>query len=242
MSGRHRAWEDGERVDYVLERVESSGDGWWSLSFDGGMCCGMEKTDLVTPKVGDRFTLWGKGFGFSFRGQAINGIVVWYRSEAEDREHRRAEHDKREAEQKAEYEAKRAEYDAQIAELPEPFRERIQGYLARNPDFGWKFLPYELMCCEQAVLIASACGTPDGVHSFHALPWEEQKRAVPGLDDGHSGNSFGFSCLMARIYLEQPELIPKAHGALAVLVGSEEYGDWSSTQEAALEREKTARA
>jgi hypothetical protein len=232
----HRAWSDWERQEHVIDRVDGDGDHGWTLCFDGGTCCGMPASDLITPKVGDTITLWGRGFGFSFRGQAINDVVVWYRDEIEDRRHHAEELRKREADQRADYETKRDELDAVIATLPEVFQQRIAGYLARNPDFGWKFLAYEPSCCQDAVRIAAKCGDGDGVIAFQKLSWEQQKLAIPDLCDGHSGNSFGFACRMAFVYLTHPELVPKHHGALAVLVGSEEYGDWSSSQEARQER------
>jgi hypothetical protein len=231
----HRAWADQQREQYLIERVEGDTTRGYSLSFDGGMGCGLPANDLVKPEVGDLLTLWGKGFGFSFRGQAIDDVVLWYRDETEDRAHHEAEQQKREAEQREEYAAKRADHDAAIAAMPEVFRQRLHGYRQRNPDFGWKFEAYELMACQEAVRIAEALKTPDAVQAFHALPWDEQKRVVPGLDEGHSGNSFGFACQMARLYLTNPDFVPKMHGAMAVLVGSEEYGDWACSEEAKAE-------
>jgi hypothetical protein len=233
---KHRAWSDWERQEHVIDRVDGGGERGWTVCFDGGTCCGMPASDLITPKVGDTITLWGRGFGFSFRGQAINDVVVWYRDEIEDRQHHAEELRKREAEQRADYETKRAELDAVIAVLPEVFQRRIAGYLERNHDFGWKFLAYELSCCQDAVKIAAKCGDGDGVIAFQKLSWEQQKMAIPDLFDGHSGNSFGFACRMAFVYLTNPELVPKHYGALAVLIGSEEYGDWACSDEARQER------
>ena len=231
----HRAWSDEQREQYIVERVEDHGAHGYSLTFDRAMVCGLPANDLVKPQVGDLLTLWGKGFGFSFRGQAINDVVVWYRDEAEDRAHREAELRKSETTQRSEYDAKRAEHDAILAGMPVVFQQRIAGYRQRNPDFGWKFEAYELMACRDAVRIAEALKTPEAVRAFYELPWEEQKRAVPDLDEGHSGNSFGFACRMASLYLTKPELVPKMHGAMAVLVGSEEYGDWACSEEAKAE-------
>jgi hypothetical protein len=33
------------------------------------------------------------------------------------------------------------------------------------------------------------------------MTWDEQKSLVPGLDDGHSGNTFGVACRLAIFYL-----------------------------------------
>jgi hypothetical protein len=59
---------------------------------------------------------------------------------------------------------------------------------------------------------------------FRALDWEAQKTIVPDLDDGHSGNTFGAALCLAHLYLTEPEAVAGVMGALAPLVGSEEYG------------------
>ncbi len=82
-----------------------------------------------------------------------------------------------------------------------------------------------MFCCEQAIIIAKSCKTPDAVAKFQKLDWKEQKEMVKKLDDGHSGNTFGASCALAYWYLQQPENVVKMRGSLATLVGSKEYGD-----------------
>ena len=47
---------------------------------------------------------------------------------------------------------------------------------------------------------------------------------MPGLDRGHSGNSFDFACRLANSYLSNPELVYLDHGALTILIGCEAYG------------------
>jgi hypothetical protein len=44
------------------------------------------------------------------------------------------------------------------------------------------------------------------------------------LADGHSGNTVGCACLLARLYLTSPEDVARMHGALTPLVGCAEYG------------------
>jgi hypothetical protein len=60
---------------------------------------------------------------------------------------------------------------------------------------------------------------------FHGLDWEEQLKAVPTLSDGHSGNTFGCACMLARLQLECPERVYELHGSLSPLVGSKDFGD-----------------
>lgn len=64
-----------------------------------------------------------------------------------------------------------------------------------------------MFACTEAVKIADALAPRDVLpdvdaegllREFYDLPWEEQKQRVPGLDDGHSGNTFGGACALAR--------------------------------------------
>ena len=217
----------------------------WDVSFDKSMGAHFhdEFNTNVVPKVGDRITFWGTQ-GFAFRGVAVNDTVFFYRSETEDKKYHRELVNQRKLEQKREYDQKKAEYETRIAALPPIFRERIAGYFKRNPEF-WEFLPYELFTCEEAVKIAEALRGEvllgkqplAAVKDFYDLPIEEQKARIPTLQlDQHSGNTFGSACMLARVYLEKPEYIPKMRGAMAPLVGSKEYGDYAASPEAALER------
>lgn len=55
------------------------------------------------------------------------------------------------------------------------------------------------------------------------MKYEEQKILVPGLDDGHSGNTFGMSVYLAYWYLTKKDNVTKIQGALSPIVGSKEY-------------------
>ena len=94
-----------------------------------------------------------------------------------------------------------------------------------NPDFRWKYESYEMMCCTQAVLMADKFPNQELLKEFKDLNYKKQKRMLPGLDEGHSGNSFGCACFLAKLYVNKRyDDIIKMHGALAALVGSKEYG------------------
>jgi hypothetical protein len=59
---------------------------------------------------------------------------------------------------------------------------------------------------------------------FHDLAWEDQKAI--GIDEGHSGNSFACMSRFAWLYLAgRDDDLVAHHGAMAPLVGSDEYGD-----------------
>jgi hypothetical protein len=62
---------------------------------------------------------------------------------------------------------------------------------------------YNLFAMEQGVLIAEALQTKEAIIDFKDKDWSEQKKLVPGLDDGHSGNTFGMSLRFAIEYLPQ---------------------------------------
>lgn len=67
---------------------------------------------------------------------------------------------------------------------------------------------------------------------------KREKEVIP-YDDGHSGNTFGAACMLARLYLEDASLVPKMHGAMSPVVGSEEHGDLSAEEQERRERERT---
>lgn len=219
---RADALSDHEYREEIIDKVEESESGY-ALGH-GGWTLWCPKVEGITPKVGDVLRTWGKGIGFAVRGIAINGQIVRYetRQEMEDRNAR--ELFEREMEQLTKAESERQANDARIAALPDVFQRRIQRFRNGNPEFWWKHQPYELFVCEQAVLIAQAMKSPDDVPAFAKLSWEQQKLVVPELDGGHSGNTFGAACRLAHWYLTQPENVVREHGALAVLVGCDEYG------------------
>ena len=67
-----------------------------------------------------------------------------------------------------------------------------------NEGFG---SAYNTFCCEQAILISSTLRSKDKILEFSELEWDLQKKIVPGLDDGHSGNTFVTSWRLAIAYL-----------------------------------------
>jgi len=62
-------------------------------------------------------------------------------------------------------------------------------------------LDYNLFACEQGILIADALQSKERIKEFYEMNWDDQKKLVPGLDDGHSGNTFGMACKIAAVYL-----------------------------------------
>jgi len=207
----------------TLTKVEVKEDGYF-ISI-GSTCCFLEKKWMtVEPKVGDTLTLHTKNLS-TVRGAALNGVQIYYKSDAQLEQEYKYFCDKlKDARLKA-FEENKGKMDADYEALPRFFKQRIDRFRANNPDFRVEYEPYEMFCCKEAVKIANAFSMGEDVESFKKLPYEEQKEVVPTLDDGHSGNTFGCACSLARAYLDAPDLVPQMHGALAPLVGGEEYGD-----------------
>lgn len=68
--------------------------------------------------------------------------------------------------------------------------------------------------------------------------FDRQKAEMPGIADDHSGNTFSAAFRLAVIWLTHGEKgVVAQHGALAPLVGSQEYGDLTEEQIKALEAE-----
>ena len=194
------------------------------------------------PVKGDILRLFGKGFGFVVRGVALVdkafNVTGLYRYLSEDEE--KAQHLQDVAEKKkkqiAEWEAKKVETLEKVSKLPEPFRSRFDFFMKR-PLWGAEFGFYEVFVMTQAALIAETFKTSEAIESFHKMSWEKQKVLLPGLDSGHSGNTFGAACTLANLFLTNPLLVPRMHGALCPLVGCVQYGCYSQSEEARLERE-----
>lgn len=205
----------------IATEVKEVDDGYWVEM--GRRTFFLSKVHNIEPRVGDTIYFYGDGIGSLIRGVAINGVVAFHRTPEEHAEEgRRLAAEIRERRTR-EFEAARGDHDRRIAALPEVFRKRL-AYFGRNPEWRVSHESYELMCCEQAVLFASTLGSIEALEEFVKLDFEQQVERVPGLDQGHSGNSLGASIMLARFYLTNPDLVPDVHGALVYLVGCDEYG------------------
>lgn len=80
------------------------------------------------------------------------------------------------------------------------FFENLVGKENLDKGFGRE---YNLFAMEQAIVIADALRTKEAIIEFKDKSWDEQKKLVPGLDDGHSGNTFGMASIFAIAYLPQ---------------------------------------
>lgn len=215
--------DDLEYRDLAVTSVERRDDGGWLIGTDDGWSFFCPDAGVV-PRVGSAARFYGRGIGYTVRGLDIDGREVFYRTPEQDAARHREWVAENQAKRRREFEANREKLDADYASLSPEFRTRLDGFRRRRADWRWEFEPYEMSVCVDAVRIARALGSADAVTHFHGLPWAEQQTLVPGLFQGHSGNSFGMACHLARISLDRPDLIERAHGALCPLVGCEEYG------------------
>ena len=159
--------------------------------------------------------------GSQVRGFDLNGKRVFYKTDEDlDRDHK-AWVEKYQKEKEEIFEKEKAQYDKQYESLPQIFKDRIDKFRNDNPKFRVDYESYELFTCTEAVIIAEACGSAEKVREFSQC--NDRWSMVPNLDKGHSGNTMGMATRLAYIYLEQPDMVTKAHGALAPLVGSREY-------------------
>lgn len=221
---------DREYKDGTIASVREGGDGYEVTLKDSWSLWVSPKPD-PPPRVGDAIRLYTSRIT-CVRGIFINGKKIRYQTAEEYRaeELRRLAADKEERRITAE--ACREETDRRIAALPEPLRRRLAGFRTRKADFDSECMPYELMCCEQAVILADRLKTVESLAEFRSLPWEKQREAIPELDEDHSGNSFGFACRLAYHLLTDPENVVREHGAMCVLVGCKDYGCQYGTKEA----------
>ena len=131
----------------------------------------------------------------------------------------------------AEYEGQRSEWDARVAALPAPLRERVDGFRVRGGDaWRWSSEAYEMACCEEAAKLATHFGNVDEIVAFSKMDYDQQKRAYPQMDSGHSGNTWGMSLRLAQLMHHDASLVPKDHAAFCALAGCEDSACWSTTQ------------
>lgn len=211
---------------YKEDRVETVKpcEGGWEVAHDGWTLFVTSEQCQVEPKPGELMRCYGRGIGYTVRGVAIGGRTYRYKTEAEQEQ---AHQDYLAEQQRKKLDAlerERPQRDREIAILPEPLRRRIERFQRTLPGWRAEHEPYEIFVCQQAMLIAEGLKTLDALRSFRGLPFEQQKEKVPGLDDGHSGNTFGMSCRLAYLLIDRPDLLEKEHGALCGLVGCVDYG------------------
>lgn len=229
-------WDcDPQFEDRAVEKVEQEGAAYVA-TFDDGFSLFVqdERATGLRPFAGDRLRLWGKGFGYHVRGIGLvqGGVLVGvfrYESEAELEARSKREREEAKRKKTADWEAKREDTLARVKALPEPFRLRLEFFMRSSQEWGPEYGFYELFTCEEAAKLAAYARTVPGLDALKA---DRELQQQAGVSDQHSGNTFGAACSLARLFLTEPALVPKWHGALCPLVGCEAYGCYAATDEA----------
>jgi len=211
------------KENYTIKKVDEN-QNYYTILTNDSISFIIYKKYGVTPKNGDIVTLHTKGFSF-IRGIELNGEVLFYKTDEELEIQREKELQEMEERKQQKFVENVEKMDEQYEKLPEHFKQRIDRFRKNNPRFRIDYEDYELFCCEQAIIIADACKTPEEVVLFKDKKWDEQIEQVKDLSHDHSVNTFGCACQLAYHYLFNPDNLVKIHGALSNLVGSEEYGD-----------------
>lgn len=243
---------DDEYENDVIDGVHAYSDGTWAIHLKTGpgsfTVMGKDhklNPNGIVPQVGDAVRFYGKGFGYAVRGLFVRGQRMFYRTKAEQDVWSNLERMRLDAIERERWENTREERARQVAELPDVFSRRIEGFRERRPDTFWKHEHYETFCCVESMKIVAEAQKQSPVSrtqrewicDFHKAEYDEQRKLVPTLFDDHSGNTFGTACLLANIYVQDPDMIPQAHGALCPFLGCQEYGCYASTPEAEAARE-----
>lgn len=162
-------------------------------------------------KEGDTITYWdgndqlllrSERHGWAHNGQLVEWLTPFERIAKRVQWLAKYDRDRRDRLERG-AEKRHRDYSA----LPAPLKARIDRFVAAKPDF-WMNGDYELFCCTEAAKIADhlrprveAGEKADVVvREFYDLPWDEQVKV--GIDAGHSGNTFGGACALARALLE----------------------------------------
>ncbi len=207
---------DFEYQEGTVKKVENG-----TITLSNGWSLGIP--DGTEAQIGSDYRTYGRGIGSPVRGLYLDGKKVWYRTDVEERQEHKDNVQKQEDAKRKKFAERKKEMDRRYDALPKVFQQRVDKFRNNNPDFRWEYETYEVFCCEEAVKIARVLKTSDAIRKWNSLPYDEQIEKVP-ISDGHSGNTMGCAVSLAIYYLEFPEGVIKKHGALAPLVGSDEYG------------------
>ena len=229
---------DVQYTDHVISEVSPNPPDGWSIGLDeGGWHILVPNAhERQRPCLGEVIRLFGRGVGYHVRGIAIvTGPWRVYRYESEDEYQARIERESREERylRCAKAIEEREERDEKIAALPVEFQHRIARFSRTVENWTADFEPYEIFVCEEAAEMAKVFKTPDDLHAFYQMKCEDQKTLVEANGytlrlDEHSGNTFGAAVMLARIFLEMPESLWQAHGAMCSLVGCSSYGCYAA--------------
>lgn len=205
--------------DKIIKEVRKNG-----ITTEDGWSFHMPDNSPIKPNVGMVARFYGEGIGRPVRGLFIDGVKIFYNTLKQQKQKDKQWCIDYKENKKKEFEENKAILDKDYSLLPLVFQKRIDRFRKGNKNFRWEYESYEMMCCTQAVMIANYFKAEKDIRWWKNLDYKQQKKWLPGLDDGHSGNSFGCAVHLAILYVTKPALVEKAHGALTPLVGCKDYG------------------
>jgi hypothetical protein len=217
---------EDEHHDWVLDKVEPPTEpgGYWFAQADG-VGTGFKMPEGRELKVGDTVRLYGPEFG-TRHGFAVNGELIEWKTPWERLADDVAYAAAADREDRERFDADHQRLDAIYEGLPAPLKRRIDRFRAEDPTFRMRSEAYEMAAVGDAPKIARALAAQHGwdltadlkataveddeieraIRAFWDLDYAEQRRLVPDLDDGHSGNTFGGACSLAAGLLYGHEL------------------------------------
>jgi hypothetical protein len=212
----------------VIKNIEEVHDRYYVTTTNGSSFAGIMKPASIVPEVGQKISLYLHR-GSSVRGVDLDGKELFFKTDEElevERQEAIEQIEAEEAENKIKFDAELAnpnsDFNKRLAALPKVFRQRFRRFFRLGDGF-WAEAWYELVACETAIKIAYACKSLRGIRKFKEMSYGEQTQMIPTIDDGLSGNQFGFACAVAGVYLRNPKLVIRVRGALSPLVGSKPY-------------------
>ena len=197
---------DNQFYEHKLEAVKDYDKDSWELTIDKGDSIFCIKKGNFIPKAGMTARFYSKGLGYSVRGIEIDGNIMYYRTPAqaeEDHEKWCAEKTK---EAKASFKKNKKQNEKDYQSLPDAYKKRMDRLRLKSPNDTYEWEPYEMFILTQSAEIAKHLKIVKEVNKWKDLAWEEQKKLVPTLNDGHSPNTFDASVHLAKKYLMKLEL------------------------------------
>jgi hypothetical protein len=197
---------DNEFYDHILKKVSEYDKDSWELTVDSGsMICCIKNGNFI-PKTGMAARFYGKGFGYPVRGIEINGHIMYYRTPKQADEDHKKWCEERAKEAKARFKKNKKQNEKDYKSLPDAYRNRMDRLRLKSPNDRCDWEPYEMFILTQSAEIAKCLKTVEDIDKWVDMVWEEQKKLVPTLNDGHSGNTFGAAVNLAKRYLMNMEL------------------------------------
>lgn len=127
-----------------------------------------------------------------------------------------------------------------IKDLPQEYQDRIKRFdylFVENAGHSFQeddLFKYEMFVMEQSLVLYDYFKDVEDIDAYlnelqknspEKLEVYDIVKDIPGIDEGHSGNTLGATWLMFMTYKTRPEMVKFLHGSLAPLVGDEGYFD-----------------